>query len=139
MNYYENIMIIDPNLNERETEKAVERVKEVISKSGGEILRSENLGIRKLAYNVKKQKKATYILLLFQSPPTAILELERFYKVFDPVLKFIVIKLKKKQTAAALASLEASAKTDIKNIPPGTAKKTEGFSGAESARSEEVK
>ena len=138
MNYYENIMIIDPNLNEKETEKAVERVKGVISKSGGEILKSENLGIRKLAYDVNKQKKAAYILLLFKSPPTAILELERFYKVFDPVLKFIVIKLKKKQTAAALASLEASAKTDIKNIPPGTAKKTEVSSGPEPTRSEEV-
>lgn len=114
MNYYENIMIIDPNLNDKEIEKAVERVKDVINKSGGEILKSEKLGLKKLAYDVKKQKKGSYILLLLKAPPTTILELERFYKVFDPILKFLIVKLKKKQIMAALTSLSES-EADTKN------------------------
>lgn len=105
MNLYENIIILDPNLDNKAIEQAVERVKNVIIKKGGEVLKSENWGHKKLAYEIKKQKKGTYILLLFKAPPTIITELERFYKVLDLLLKFMIIKLKKREITAVLSSL----------------------------------
>lgn len=97
MNFYENIVILDPNLDEKATEEAVERVKNIIVKKGGDVFRSENWGSRKLAYDVKKHKKGTYVLILFKAPPSTIAELEKFYKVFDLALKFMVIKLRRKE------------------------------------------
>lgn len=97
MNFYENIVILDPNLDEKATEEAVERVKNVIVKKGGDVFRSENWGSRKLAYDVKKHKKGTYVLIFFKAPPSTIAELEKFYKVFDLALKFMVIKLGRKE------------------------------------------
>jgi small subunit ribosomal protein S6 len=105
MNFYENLIILDPNLNDKAVEEVVERVKDVIIKKGGEILKSENWGHKKLAYEIKKHKKGTYILLLFKSPPFVIGELERFYRVFEPILKSLVIKLKKKQIEAAVSAM----------------------------------
>ncbi len=105
MNLYENIIILDPNLDNKAIERAVEQVKNIIIKKGGEVLKSENWGHKKLAYEIKKQKKGTYILLLFKAPPTIITELERFYKVLDLLLKFMIIKLKKKEIKAVLSSL----------------------------------
>jgi len=115
MNLYENLIILDPNLNDKAVEEAVERVKAVIIKKGGEVLKYENWGHKKLAYEIKKHKKGTYILLLFKSPPSVIVELERFYKVFELILKFFVIKLGKKQVEAVLSAMsgtEGSKKTD---------------------------
>jgi small subunit ribosomal protein S6 len=109
MNFYENILILSPNLDDKELESAVERVKNIVIKSGGEILKSENWGRRKLAYNLKKQDKGVYYLLVFKSPPEVVSEIERLYKVFDSLLKFLVIKLKKKQVAAVMSSLAESA------------------------------
>ncbi|MEK6529222.1 MAG: 30S ribosomal protein S6 [Nitrospirota bacterium] len=97
MNFYENIVILDPNLDEKATEEAVERVKNIIIKKGGDVLRSENWGSRKLAYDIKKHKKGTYVLIFFKAPPSSIAELEKFYKVFDLALKFMIIKLGKKE------------------------------------------
>ena len=116
MNLYEKIMILNPGLDAKAVEETVEKVKEKITKQGGEILKSENWGTRKLAYELNKQDKGIYILLLFKSPPSTILELERFCKVTDTVIKFMVVRLqKKKQIEAVMASLakaatEASAK-----------------------------
>lgn len=119
MNFYENIIILDPNLDDKTIEDAIERVKNMIIKKGGEVLKSENWGHKKLAYGLKKQKKGIYILLLFKAPPSVIAELERFYKLFDPLLKFLVIKLKKKQIEAVTSSLtEAGAKADANNTKP---------------------
>lgn len=104
MNHYENLIIIDPNLGEKEIEKATERVRYVITKSGGEVIRSESLGVKKLAYNVKRHKNGLYMLLVFKAPPSTILELERFYRVFEPVLKSIIVKLRKKEMASLKTS-----------------------------------
>ena len=103
MNFYENIVILDPNLDEKATEEAIERVKNIIVKKGGDVFRSENWGHRKLAYDIKKHKKGTYVLILFKAPPSTIAELEKFYKVFDLALKFMVIKLGRKEIAKVMS------------------------------------
>jgi small subunit ribosomal protein S6 len=113
MNFYENILIFDPNLDDKAVENEVERVKNMVIKKGGDVLKSENWGHKKLAYELKKQKKGVYILLLFKAPSPVIAELERFYKAFDSLLKFLVIKLKKKETEAVLSSISKAA--DSKN------------------------
>lgn len=105
MNYYEKIVILDPNLDDGAVEGFIEKIKDVIIKQGGEILKTDNWGRRKLAYELNKQQKGNYTLLLFKSPPSTIAELERLCKVADSIIKFMVVKLtKKKQIEAALPS-----------------------------------
>ena len=51
-----------------------------------------DMGKRKLAYEIKKNKEAFYVQFNFESKPEAITELERIYRITDDVLKFITIK-----------------------------------------------
>ncbi|HAM49165.1 MAG TPA: hypothetical protein DCP92_00130, partial [Nitrospiraceae bacterium] len=51
---------------------------------------------KKLAYEVRKHKKGFYLFLLFRSDPSFVKKLEDYYKVYDPVIKYMVIKLDKK-------------------------------------------
>jgi len=48
MNLYEKIVILSPELDDKSVEETVEKVKEKITKQGGEILKFENWGTRKL-------------------------------------------------------------------------------------------
>lgn len=100
MNIYENVVIINSSLTEDELKSAADKITQQIIKLGGEILKVDNWGKRKLAYELNKQKTAFYFLFLFKSPSLAIKELEYFYKVFDPVVKYMIIKLSKKQVDA---------------------------------------
>ncbi len=104
MNIYENIVILNASLGDEEIETASGKIKDLITNSGGEILKTDVWGRRKLAYEIKKQKKGFYLLLVFKAPSAAIKKLEDYYKVFDPVVKYMVIKLEKKQAEAALKS-----------------------------------
>ncbi|RJQ56522.1 MAG: 30S ribosomal protein S6 [Nitrospiraceae bacterium] len=115
MNYYEKVMIIDPNVDDSAAEDTVGKIREVITKQGGEVLKTENWGRRKLAYELNKHQKGNYIFLLFKAPPAAISELERLCKVTDQVIKFMVVKLtKKKQIEAALSASRSGAKEAVK-------------------------
>lgn len=110
MNYYENISILNPALNEEEVSEATDKITSLISKSGGEILKSDNWGKKDLAYEIDKQKKGFYLYIVFRSPSEVIKKLEDYYKVFDPVFKFMIIKLSKKETTALINSMQAETK-----------------------------
>ncbi|NOZ69808.1 MAG: 30S ribosomal protein S6 [Deferribacteres bacterium] len=133
MNYYEKIVILDPNLDDGSVEEIVEKIRDVIIKQGGEILKTENWGRRKLAYILNKQQKGNYILLQFKAPPPTISELEKLCNVVDSVLKFMVVKLtKKKQIEALMPSpAPASSQTDPQ------AEQADGTSGDAAAAAEE--
>lgn len=124
MNLYEKIIILDPNREDTVADETVAKIKDVIINKGGEILKTEKWGRRKLAYELSKHQKGNYILLLFKSPPSAIAELEKFCKVTDSVIKFMVVKLtKKKQIETIMPSLTES---ESRQQPEDTAPGTEG-------------
>lgn len=100
MNIYENVVIINPSLSEEDLKSTLEKISEQITKSGGEILKAENWGKRRLAYELNKQKMGFYAMILFKSPAAFIKELEFYYKVFDPIMKYMIIRLSKKQIEA---------------------------------------
>lgn len=110
MNIYENIVILNAALSDEDIEAASKKIKDLITNSGGEIVKADVWGRRKLAYEIKKQKKGFFLLLLFKSPSAAIRKLEDYYKVFDPVIKYMVLRLEGKQAEAAIqAGVQAEA------------------------------
>ena len=108
MNHYENIAIINADLNEEDTQKAITSITDVIKKDGGLVVKEENWGQKKLAYELNKHKKGTYVYILFQAPSTTVPALEKFYKIYDQVIKFMIVRLSKKEVEAALPKEESS-------------------------------
>ncbi len=98
-NFYEKVILLLPTLSEEEVQEAVKKISSIITDNGGEILKIDNWGKRKLAYKLNKQNTGYYVLFLFKAPPSAIKKMEEFYRVYDPVFKFMIIKLTKQQIA----------------------------------------
>jgi ribosomal protein S6 len=59
MRKYETIFILDPDLEEEQAQSAIEKVKGIITQTNGEILKVEDWGKRKLAYEVKKKSSSS--------------------------------------------------------------------------------
>jgi small subunit ribosomal protein S6 len=101
MKKYETIFILNPDLEETQTQSAIEKVKGIISQNNGEILKVEDWGKRKLAYQVKKKAKGHYILIHLMGSPTLISELERNFRVMDTVIKFQSVRLDESLTPSS--------------------------------------
>jgi small subunit ribosomal protein S6 len=97
MNIYETMVILNANISDEEADAAVTKIKDIITGQGGEVLKVDVWGRKKLSYEIKKQKKGLYVLLFYKTPPATVKKLEDFFKVFDTVLKYMVIKLGSKQ------------------------------------------
>lgn len=91
MNKYERIIIVNPKLNEKQQNEIENKYKKIINKNGN-VISIENIGKKRLAYEVKKNKEGIYIEINFTSEASFIAELERQYKIDENVIKFIVIR-----------------------------------------------
>ena len=91
MNKYESIVIINPNCTE-EALKALENKFTGLINENGKVDSVENKGKKKLAYEIKKNQEAYYMLINFEAKPDSIAELERNYRITDDVLKFIIVR-----------------------------------------------
>src|SRR4051812_5463135 len=67
-------------------------VRKFIEQHGGEILVLKKWDERKLAYEIKRNKRGTYFLALFKSPPAAVAQIERDVKLSEDVLRVMILK-----------------------------------------------
>ena len=98
MQAYESIFIVRPSLTDEEVAKVMEKMKGVVEKNGGAITKAESWGKKKLAYNVKKEKKGTYVILRFNGDGKVIHDLEHNYGVEDSIIKFLTVRVVKGDT-----------------------------------------
>ena len=91
MNKYESVIIINPNCTD-EAIKALESKFTGLINQNGKVESVENMGKKRLAYEIKKNTEAVYMTINFEANPNSIAELERNYRITDEVLKFIVVR-----------------------------------------------
>ena len=91
MNKYETIFIINPSVEEAGVKELTQKFSDLIN-SDGKVESVEDMGKRKLAYEIKKNSEGIYVLINFEANPTLIKELERVYRITDEVIKFIVVR-----------------------------------------------
>ena len=91
MNKYESIIIVNPNVDEAGLKALEEKFTGLINENG-KVESVENMGKKRLAYEIKKFKEGTYMLFNFESNPDSIKELERVYRITDDIIKFIVVR-----------------------------------------------
>lgn len=91
MNKYKTIFLISNHITEEQRKSVINKVTELISKNAT-ITNTEDLGKKKLAYEIRKHKQAFYYIINFESDSSFIYELERNYRIIDEILKFIVVR-----------------------------------------------
>ena len=91
MNKYESVVIVNPNLEEESVKNLIKKFSDLIN-TDGKVASVEEMGKRKLAYEIRKFSEGFYIVIKFEAKPELIAELERNYRITDEVIKFLVVK-----------------------------------------------
>ena len=91
MNKYESVIIINPSVEEAGIKELIQKFSDLIN-TEGKVEEVQELGSKKLAYEIQKQKEGFYVAFNFEANPSLIAELERIYRITDKVMKFITIR-----------------------------------------------
>ena len=109
MTCYETLFVVKPTLTDEETAAQIAKIKEIVANNGGELLATNDMGMRKLAYPVEKNDRAYYTVLFYKAEGTLINELERNLKISEDVIKFLTVKYVKQKELTQFNKLVTAA------------------------------
>lgn len=95
LNQYETVFIATPVLSEAQMKEAVQKFSEIISGNGGEIISSDDWGLRKLAYPIQKKSTGFYHLFEFKAEGSLIEKIETEYRRDERIIRFLTFKMDK--------------------------------------------
>tara|TARA_B100000029_G_scaffold209116_1_gene206969 strand:- start:1463 stop:1789 length:327 start_codon:yes stop_codon:yes gene_type:complete len=95
MNCYEHTFITRQDLPVSQTKALIEKYEGIIKKNSGEILKTEEWGLRNLSYNIKNNRKGYYIHFKLKGVGKTIEELERAENIDDMLIRHLTVKVKK--------------------------------------------
>jgi len=99
---YQSVLILKPDIDEARVAEALEKIGEFIKSNGGASLRIENWGKKRLAYRVKKNRFGIYLNLYHTLESAKVVELETKYKLYDLIIKYMVVRLDDDELERAL-------------------------------------
>ena len=90
MREYELVIIVHPDLEETALNEAITKVQGWITDAGGQVIKTDLWGKRRLAYPIRKQTQGHYVLMNISMEPKFGVELERNLRIFEPIMRFLV-------------------------------------------------
>jgi len=93
MPYYEHVFLLRQDLAPAQVDAVIENHKKIIEENGGKVGKVEYWGLRTLAYKIRKNRKAHYVLMNIDAPAAAVQELERLERISDDVIRFMTIRV----------------------------------------------
>jgi len=93
MSNYEVVFIISPEVTDEDVPNTIDKISELVSKSGGSVTEVSQWGRRKLAYPIKRFTEGNYVLAQLELKPSLTKELEANLRLSNDVLRHLLIKL----------------------------------------------
>lgn len=98
MKEYELTVLIHPDL-EADIEKPLAKVRDIVKSAGGEIVREDNWGKKKLAYAINKEDFAIYVYFDVKLPASAPLKISNTLNITEEVLRYLLVTVDEKGRA----------------------------------------
>jgi small subunit ribosomal protein S6 len=98
--FYECTFIVNPGLDDTQIESTVKMAQDTVVKNGGEILNTEHLGRRRLAYPIAKKHNGYYVILEFESEGRIVEKVERFLTLDENVMRYLTVMLDARELEA---------------------------------------
>lgn len=92
MRKYEIMYIILPTITEEERVAVIKKVEDTLTSKGANILATDKMGERKLAYPILKKETGFYVLTTFEIEGTNLTEVETMLNINEQLMRYIIVK-----------------------------------------------
>ena len=104
MGLYENIFIARQDLSTSQVETLTDKFTTLIKENGGTVEKIEYVGLKNLAYLIKKNRKGHYVLLNITAESSVIRELERVMRLNEDLLRFLTVRVEEHEKGLSALS-----------------------------------
>ena len=97
MRLYDIVVLVTPDLNEEDAAKLTADYRKILSDGGGELVKDETWGRRRLSFPIERKKEAYYHYFQVNAEPALIAETERRLKLSDQILRHLAVRADEEQ------------------------------------------
>lgn len=90
---YELMYVIVGDATDEQENGLVEEIREFVAKHGGNIVKEDKIGKRRLAYPIKKHKRGSYVLVQFEGDPSKVNEIDNKLTVTQGILRHLILQV----------------------------------------------
>ena len=94
MNLYEHTIIARQDASPSEIKQLIDKYSKIVEKNDGEVVKTENWGLLNLSYQIKKNKKGSYIHFKIKGKVSVVSELEKNEAIDKKLLRYLTVKVK---------------------------------------------
>lgn len=114
---YELVYLVSPDASDDQVAEVQSEIEQIIKRFDGELVRSEDWGRRKLAYDIAHKKEATYILDVIKGTGELVKEVDRRLKVTEPVIRHLIVRVDEELKAAERARARRKSTVPVSRPP----------------------
>ncbi len=89
---YETMYILRPDLIDEQVDVAIAKYQNLLQEQGGQNIQIQNLGKRRLAYEIDNHREGVYVQMNYEGPGSQIAVLERAMRISDDVIRYLTTK-----------------------------------------------
>ena len=116
---YELIYVVAPDVGEDEVSAVHEEVSALVSRFDGRIVKTDNWGRRRLAYEIKRHTEGTYVLELIEGSGEMLRELDRRLRVLDQIMRHLVVRIDRELNVAERARTRRKRRVEKRRVARG--------------------
>ncbi|HKR90808.1 30S ribosomal protein S6 [Novosphingobium sp.] len=102
MALYEHVFLARQDLSQAQVDALAATATEIIEANEGKVSKTETWGLKNLAYKIKRNRKAHFVLLNFEASGAAVAELERQTQINEDVIRYVTIRVDEHETGPSV-------------------------------------
>jgi small subunit ribosomal protein S6 len=90
---YEHVFLARQDLSQAQVDALAATATEIVEANQGKVVKTETWGLKNLAYKIKRNRKAHFVLLNIEAPAGVIAELERQTSINEDVIRYMSVRV----------------------------------------------
>ena len=93
MAQYEHVFLARQDLSQAQVDALAATATEIVETNAGKVTKTESWGLKGLAYKIKRNRKAHFVMLNIEAPAGVVAELERQTGINEDIIRFITVRV----------------------------------------------
>ena len=93
MALYEHVFLARQDLSQAQVDALAATATEIVETNEGKVTKTETWGLKSLAYKIKRNRKAHFVMLNIEAPAGVVAELERQTGLNEDIIRFITVRV----------------------------------------------
>jgi small subunit ribosomal protein S6 len=93
MALYEHVFLARQDLSQAQVDALAAQATEIIEANNGKVTKVETWGLKSLAYKIKRNRKAHFVLLNIDAPGSVVAELERQTRINEDIIRYLTVRV----------------------------------------------